>query len=62
MKQYSNTLLPVINKETIKSLTAITKETLDVVKKDERRFTPADYWNIQKQRRVFTSGRFLNNF
>lgn len=59
MKHYSKTLLPVVKREAIQTLTTVVNETLDVFPRTERRFTPADLWNIQKRRRVFNFRKFL---
>lgn len=59
MKLYSATLLPVVNKAELKGLTTITKETLDVSEKKSKKFTSADFWNIQNHRRVFVQRRFI---
>lgn len=59
MKLYSPTLLPAIDKATLKKLTAVTRETLDVVPGKKRKLTTADLWYIQKRKREFSTRRFL---
>jgi len=61
MKFQSNTLLPELKKAELKNLTAITKETLDAPLKKSKKFTSVDFWNIQKQRRVFSQRNFIQS-
>ena len=61
MKFYSNTLLPELTKASIKSLATIVKETPDVFAtvKKARKISAADLWMIHKQKRIFSTRRFI---
>jgi len=59
MKLLSNNLLETLNTLELKDLTTQVKETLLLnYKKDKQKvFSSADLWNIQRQRRIFSSRR-----
>jgi len=59
MKLFSTNSTTPLNREIIQTNITSRKETTDSLKKEVRIFTAADLWNIQKQRRVFTSRRFI---
>lgn len=59
MKLYSTTLLPAIDRATLKSLTTITKETLDIPSAKDKKLTTAELWYIQKRKREFLTRRYL---
>jgi hypothetical protein len=52
MKTQSNNLLESLNSNDIKILTKEVKETVcSHFKKDRRKFSAAEYWDIQRRRR-----------
>lgn len=61
MKRQSNLFFGQIDKEEILKLTNIVRETIAVPEKqiDEKIFSAADLWNIQRQKRNFLQRRFL---
>lgn len=61
MKRQSNLFFGQIDKEEILKLTNIVRETIAVPEKqiDEKIFSAADLWNIQRQKRNFSQRRFL---
>lgn len=62
MKFQSDTLLAPLSKATFKKLTQIVKETVDsdfVPKNQNRKLTAAEVWMIHKQKRTFSTRRFI---
>lgn len=62
MKLQTNTLLASISPANVNSLTTIVKETIDAncsSKKQARKLSIAELWMINKQRRTYSSRRFI---
>lgn len=62
MKLQSNTLFPLLSKAHVKGLTTIVNETLDVnfsSKEQAKNLSVADLWMIHKQKRSFSTRRFI---
>ncbi len=60
MKRQSNTLFANLTTDQVNSLTTIVAETVATgdVQIQKRTFTPAELWNIQRQKRSLTNRRF----
>ena len=60
MKLYSNNLLENLTKDQLKNLTLQVKETMAKEFKNEKKriFSAAQYWDMQRRKRNFTSKRF----
>lgn len=61
MKFQSQTVLPGLNKSTMKKLVSIVEERLDIPDqvKTQQKFTSAEMWMINKQRKVFFTRKYL---
>ena len=61
MKILSPLFLKEVSKTEINHLTKETKETLDIilVNDKKKKFTGVDLWNIHRQRRFFSTRRFM---
>lgn len=59
MKFQTSTLLPKISRTSVNELTTIVKETLDLKHPKGNTFNVVDLWMIHKQKRQFSSRRFL---
>lgn len=61
MKLQSNNVLETLSIADLKNLTTEVKETLAThfKKENEKKFTSADYWNIQRNRKAIYSRRFF---
>lgn len=59
MKFQTNTIFPKISRTSVKKLTTVVNETLDVNHTKENKFNVVDLWMIHKQRRQFSVRRFL---
>jgi hypothetical protein len=60
MKKQSTSLFGDINREELKNLTNVVKETLGfgVSQSTKRIFSAAELWDIQRRKRSFTARRF----
>lgn len=61
MKLQSNNVLETLSIADLQNLTTEVEETLAVnfKKENQKKFTPADYWNIQRNRKAIYSRRFF---
>ena len=61
MKHTTKILLPALTIADLKNLTTIVDERLDtqVPATEKKQFNQADLWNINKQRRTFSTRRYL---
>lgn len=61
MKLLSPLFLKEVSKTEINRLTKETKETLDIILENDKKkkFTGADLWNIHRQRRSFSTRRYI---
>ena len=61
MRHSTKTLLPELTISEIKNLTVVVEERLDVniPVKVKKQFCQADLWNINKQRKSFSTRRYL---
>jgi hypothetical protein len=57
MNTQNNNLFKAISKSETKELTTVVKETLALGVNQEKHFTAADLWNIQRQKRSIVSRR-----
>jgi hypothetical protein len=60
MKKHSNTLFTNLTSQQLDSLTTVIAETIATgdVPTQQRTFTAAELWNIQRQKRSLTTRRF----
>ncbi len=60
MKKQSTSLFGDINREELKNLTNVVKETLGLglTQSNKRMFSAAELWDIQRRKRTFTTRRF----
>jgi hypothetical protein len=60
MRRQSISLFTRLTKEELASITTIVKEVVAMEHKAtiEKKFSPADLWNIQRQKRTFVQRRF----
>lgn len=61
MRHSTKTLLPELTISEIQNLTIVVEERLDVniPGKVKKQFSQADLWNINKQRKSFSTRRYL---
>ena len=61
MKLQSNNVLETLSTADLKNLTTEVKETLAThfKKESKKKFTSADYWNIERNRKAIYSRRFF---
>ena len=60
MRHQSSTLFTTLTKEELENIISIVSETMAVgqTTTKEKKFSAADLWNIQRQKRTFVQRRF----